>query len=163
VGHSVAIHLGVGPICPAAQAAMFPFGFSFSSRCGMALRVGLLAKASSRSDCRKGCQRDYSPSNAAVLLRRDGQSAHVAAEFHETAQMIPLQLDGVHPVEVVSSEIFEVHAVTEHVVSDDKNAVGHGDPGPRRSAALADTSELRAQVTLAAAAGQGGVRERRMK
>lgn len=33
-------------------------------------------------------------------------------DFHETPQVIALQLGGVHSVEVVGSEIVEVHAVT---------------------------------------------------
>jgi len=76
--------------------------------------------------------------------------------------VIALELSGVHSVEVVGSEVVEVHAVAQHVVGDDEDAVGHGDPGPFRSAALADASELRAQVTLA---GVGccpcGLQERR--
>ncbi len=63
--------------------------------------------------------------------------------------MVALQLGGVHPVKVVGSEIVEVHAVVEHVVGDDEDAMGHGDPGSFRSTTFTDTSELRAQVTLA--------------
>jgi hypothetical protein len=50
---------------------------------------------------------------------------------------------------VVGSEIVEVHAVAEHVVGDDEDAVSDGDPGSFRSPALADASELRTQITLA--------------
>ena len=63
--------------------------------------------------------------------------------------MVALQLGGVYPVKVVGSEIVEVHAVAEHVVGDDEDAVGHGDPGSFRSTTLNDASELCAQVTLA--------------
>jgi hypothetical protein len=62
--------------------------------------------------------------------------------------VVALQFGGVHPVKVVGSEIVEVHAVAEHVVGDDKDAVGHGDLGSFRSTTLTDRSELRAQVTL---------------
>jgi len=53
---------------------------------------------------------------------RDGQCADVAAEFRETPQVIALQLGGVDPVEVVGS-------LAEHVLGDDEDDLGHGDPG----------------------------------
>ena len=78
--------------------------------------------------------------------------------------MIAPELGGVHPVEVVGSEIVEVHAVAEHVVGDNEDAVDHGDPGSFRAATLADTSELRAQVTLAGAGRcPCGLEERRSR
>jgi len=51
---------------------------------------------------------------------------------------------GIHPDEVVGSQIVEVHSVAEHMVGDDEDAVDDGDPGSFQSATLADTSELRA-------------------
>lgn len=73
------------------------------------------------------------------------ECADIATEFGETAQVIALQLGGIHPVKVIGSEIVEVHAVTQHVVSDDEDAVGYSDASSFRSTAFADASELRTQ------------------
>jgi len=73
-------------------------------------------------------------------LSGGGQSTNVATELSETSQVVALQLSSVHAVEVGGSEIVKVHAVAQHVVGDDEDAVGHGDPGSFRSATLTDAS-----------------------
>jgi hypothetical protein len=84
-----------------------------------------------------------------MTLCGSNECVDIATEFGETTQVIAFKLGGVHSVEVIGSEIVEVHAVAEHVVSDDEDAVGHSDAGSFRSTALADASELRTQITLA--------------
>jgi hypothetical protein len=62
-------------------------------------------------------------------------------EFCKTPQVIALQRDGVHAIQVVRSGIVEAYGVMQHVIGDDEDARDYGDASPFLSPALADAAE----------------------